>query len=115
VIVARLVPSKRCEQALRAARLVPGARAVVVGDGPERARLARLFPEAQFAGQLPRPQALSWIAAADVLLSASEREGAPSVVREARALGTRVVAARSGDLDAWCRRDLGLSVVGGAI
>jgi glycosyltransferase involved in cell wall biosynthesis len=115
VIVARLVASKRGERALRAARLVPGARAVVVGDGPERARLERLFPEAHFVGQLARPQALAWIAAADVLLSASEREGAPSVVREARALGTRVVAARSGDLETWSRRDPGLSVLGGAL
>lgn len=115
VIVARLVPSKRSESALRAVRLVPGARAVVVGDGPERARLERLFPEAHFAGQLPRPQALAWMAAADVLLSASDREGAPSVVREARALGTRVVATRAGDLERWSRRDPGLAVMAGAL
>jgi teichuronic acid biosynthesis glycosyltransferase TuaC len=115
VVVGRLVPAKRCERALRAAQLVPGARAVVVGDGPERERLERRFPEAHFAGQLPRAQALTWIAAADVLLSASEREGAPSVVREARALGTRVVAVPCGDLGAWSARDPGLSVLDGAL
>lgn len=114
VIVSRLVPSKGAESALRAARLVPGASVVVVGDGPERARLERLFPEAHFAGRVPRPRALGWMAAADVLLSASEREGAPSVVREARALGTRVVAARAGDLERWGGRDPGLAVLGGA-
>ena len=114
VIVSRLVPSKCGESALRAARLVPGAQVVVVGDGPERARLEQLFPEAHFAGRVPRPQALSWMAAADVVLTASAREGAPSVVREARALGTRVVAARAGDLERWSRRDPGLAVFAGA-
>jgi len=114
VIVGRLVASKRCEQALRAATLVPRARVVVVGDGPERRRLERRFPDAHFTGQVPRTQALAWLAAADVLLSASEREGAPSVVREARALGTHVVTVAAGDLELWSERDAGLTVVGAA-
>jgi len=113
VVVGRLIPSKRCDLALRAARLVPGARLVVVGDGPERARLEREFPEARFTGAVPRPRALEWLSAADVLVSASEREGAPSVVREARALGTRVVALPAGDLEAWSREDPGLTVLEG--
>jgi glycosyltransferase involved in cell wall biosynthesis len=114
VVVGRLVHGKRCDVALRAARLVPGARLVVVGDGPERARLEREFPEAGFTGAVPRPRALEWLSAADVLVSASEREGAPSVVREARALGTRVVALPAGDLAAWSRDDPGLTVLLGA-
>jgi glycosyltransferase involved in cell wall biosynthesis len=113
VVVGRLLPQKRVDVALRAASLVPGALAIVVGDGPERARLERLFPEVRFVGRVPRDQALSWIAAADVLLSASALEGAPSVVREARALGTRVVARPCGDLDAWSRNDAGLHVLEG--
>jgi len=114
VMVGRLVRAKRCNVALRAATLVPGARLVVVGDGPERARLEREFPEACFTGAVPRPRALEWLSAADVLVSASEREGAPSVVREARALGTRVVALPAGDLEAWSRDDPGLTVLRGA-
>ncbi|HTQ02900.1 MAG TPA: glycosyltransferase family 4 protein [Polyangiaceae bacterium] len=111
VVVGRLVAGKRVDLALRAAELVPGARVVVVGDGPERGELERRFPFARFVGQVPRSRALAWLAAADVLLSASALEGAPSVVREARALGTRVVAVEAGDLAAWGKRDAGLCVL----
>lgn len=111
VIVARLIAEKRVAVALRAAALVPGALAVVVGDGPERARLEREFPGVRFVGRAPRAEALRWIAAADLLLSASILEGAPSVVREARALGTRVVALAAGDVRAWSGRDPGLHVL----
>jgi hypothetical protein len=45
------------------------------------------------------------MAACDVLLHTSEAEGAPSVVREARVLGLRVVATPSGDLEEWSARD----------
>ncbi len=111
VVVGRLIPGKRTRIALRAARLVPRARVVVVGDGPERAALEREFPDARFVGLVGRARALGWLAAADALVIASREEGASSVVREARALGTPVVAARSGDLDAWQRNDPGLFVV----
>ena len=111
VVVGRLIPSKRVEIALRAAALVPAAHAVVVGDGPERARLEGEFPEVRFVGRVARTDALRWLAAADLLLSASTLEGAPSVVREARALGTRVVTLAAGDLCAWSRRDAGLHVL----
>jgi glycosyltransferase involved in cell wall biosynthesis len=112
VIVGRLLAEKRVDVALGALRLVPRAVAVVIGDGPERARLEAAFPEARFLGRVARPRALDLIAAADVLLSTSELEGAPSVVREARALGTRVVASSAGDLHAWSRTDAGLCVLG---
>jgi glycosyltransferase involved in cell wall biosynthesis len=111
VVAGRLVREKRVDVALRAARLVPNARAVVVGDGPERDALEREFGEARFVGLVGRARALAWIAAADALLVASREEGAPSVVREARALGTKVVALPSGDLRDWQERDPGLFVV----
>jgi glycosyltransferase involved in cell wall biosynthesis len=111
VIVGRLIPDKRVREALGAAALVPDADAVVIGDGPEHAELARAFPTVRFAGRLPRQRALTWIAAADAVLSASRREGAPTVVREARALGVPVVAADAGDLARWAERDPGLFVV----
>lgn len=111
VVAGRLVSGKRTRVALRAARLVPGASIVVVGDGPERAALERDFPDARFVGKVGRACALSWLAAADALVVASREEGAPSVVREARALGTPVVALPSGDLAAWQRNDPGLFVV----
>lgn len=111
-IVARLVPEKRVDTALSAATVIPHAQVIVVGDGPQRAELQHAFPHAQFLGQLPRPLTLRLIAAADVLLHASQLEGAPTVVREARALGTPVVAVNSGDLRAWSLLDPGLIVVG---
>jgi glycosyltransferase involved in cell wall biosynthesis len=111
VIVGRLVVSKRTATALAAVSLVPRARAVVVGSGPERAALEQRFPEAHFVGHLPRTQALGWIAAADLLVSASRHEGAPTVVREARALGIPVVSTSSSDLHEWARSDRDLFVV----
>jgi teichuronic acid biosynthesis glycosyltransferase TuaC len=110
VIVGRLVPSKRVDDALAATRLIAGLQTVVVGDGPELERLRHDFPDARFVGRVPRPQALTWIAAADVLVSASRDEGAPSAVREARALGVPVAARPAGDLERWAQTDPGLFV-----
>ena len=111
LLVARLVPEKRVALALQALALIQDLSAVVVGDGPELASLRARFPSAHFTGYLPRHEALRWIAAADVLVSASAHEGAPSVVREARALGVPVVAVEAGDLAAWAARDPGLLLV----
>ncbi len=110
-IISRLVPEKRVATALRATTLIPNAQVVVAGDGPLRESLEATFPEAHFVGLLPRPLALGLIAAADVLVHASKLEGASSVVREARALGTPVVAVNSGDLLAMSQHDKGLFVL----
>jgi glycosyltransferase involved in cell wall biosynthesis len=114
VVVGRLVAEKRIDSALRAAALLPRADVVVVGDGPERTRLERAFPDARFVGKTPRPIALSWLVASDLLIATSLREGAPTVVREARALGVPVVACPAGDLQAWSERDAELYVVSSA-
>lgn len=113
VVASRLVADKRVELALGALALLEPLLVVVVGDGPELQRLRARFPDVWFTGQLPRDQALRWIAAADVLVSASAREGAPSVVREARALGVPVVAVAAGDLPRWAASDRGLLVLAG--
>ncbi len=114
VTACRLVPSKRVELAIAAAAAAR-VRLVVVGDGPERAALGRRAEElgggVTFAGALPRREALAWVAAADVLLHPSAVEGAPTVVREARALGVPVVACDAGDVAAWARDDAGIRVV----
>jgi glycosyltransferase involved in cell wall biosynthesis len=111
LVVSRLIPGKRVALALQALALLDGISVVVVGDGPELEVLRRDFPRVHFTGRLPRPQTLSYIAAADVLVSASAEEGAPSVVREARALNVNVVAVSAGDLAAWSRSDPGLLLV----
>lgn len=96
VSVGRLVPSKRVDRAIEhVARARDVDAIVVVGDGPERGRLEALARtrgvDARFVGVVPREQALAWIGAADCVLFASEAEGASTVLREAEALGTRVV------------------------
>ncbi len=109
--VGRLVPGKRPGLAVAAARAA-GIRLVVAGDGPELLPLQR--EEAQrrssvlFAGRLPREEALGVVAGASVLLHTSEAEGAPTVVREARALGVPVVACAAGDLAVWSAADAGI-------
>ena len=96
VSVGRLVRSKRVDRAIEhVARTRDLDTLVVVGDGPERGRLEALARardvDARFLGVLPREETLAWIGAASVVLFASEHEGASTVLREAMAMGTRVV------------------------
>jgi teichuronic acid biosynthesis glycosyltransferase TuaC len=111
VVVGRLIAGKRADVALAALSLVPRLRVIVIGDGPERRRIESAFPNALFTGRLSRDQTLTYIAAADTLVSASRDEGAPTVVREARALGVTVVAVPAGDLVEQARADRGIVLV----
>ncbi|WP_437837606.1 glycosyltransferase family 4 protein [Sorangium sp. So ce1153] len=129
VVACRLIPTKRVELAIEAARAAgPGLRLVVIGDGPERAALERLAGcgdgaaasagdavcrPVRFTGALPRREALAWIAAADVLLHPSSHEAAPTVIREARAFGVPVIACDAGDVVAWAKDDGGIHVAEG--
>ncbi|MBL8608121.1 MAG: glycosyltransferase [Myxococcales bacterium] len=95
-VVGRLVATKRVDAGLRwVAERHPGAPVVVVGDGPERARLERAAARAgvrtKFVGAVERPEALAWMRASRGLVFASIAEGAPTVIREAHALGVPVV------------------------
>lgn len=67
---------------------------VVLGDGPERARLERVASawhfDVRFLGKTSRREALGWIGAADELVHASNVEGLSTVVREAESLGVPV-------------------------
>lgn len=105
VVVARLVPEKRVRVALNAAQLLAPDYVVVVGDGPERRELEKAYPDVHFAGREPHPRALAWLAAADLMISASKEEGAPLAIREARALGVPVVSCPAGDLGGWALHD----------
>jgi glycosyltransferase involved in cell wall biosynthesis len=96
VSVGRLVRYKRVDRAIEhVARTREVDALVVVGDGPERGRLEALARardvDARFLGVLPREETLAWIGAASIVLHASEHEGASTVLREAAAMGTRVV------------------------
>ena len=112
----RLVEEKRFHLALDAVEAV-GAVALVIGDGPARASLERKAAEAgvraRFVGQRTRPDALLDLSCADVVVHPSIREGAPTVVREARALGVPVVCCACGDVGVWAEDDDELFVVPG--
>lgn len=114
VTIARLIPSKRIDRAIAEAHR-RGARLVIVGDGPERQRLDALAramgARVRFVGRLAHHEALAWIAAADCLIHASEAEGAPTVVREARALGVPVLATAVGDIAVWAETDAGIAIL----
>ena len=112
-VAGRLVQDKRVELAIGAAGLLDGRmHLAVAGDGPDAERL-RLLADAghvRFLGRVPRHDALAWIAASDVLIHPSAVEAAPTVVREARALGTSVVACASGDVERWAGDDRGIVI-----
>ncbi len=108
VFVGRFVEKKGCEYLIRAlARLrdqgLP-ARGVLVGDGPLRPGLERLASETgapvAFTGFLPLPEVKDWLARASVVAvpsvtaSNGDSEGLPTVILEAQAMGTPVVATR---------------------
>jgi glycosyltransferase involved in cell wall biosynthesis len=96
VCAGRLVRSKRVDRVID---YVAGLRAerpilVVIGDGPERARLEKLAErwriDVRFLGNKPRRETLGWIGAADELVHASIAEGLSTVVREAEHLGVKI-------------------------
>lgn len=105
LFVGRVIPSKRLDVGLAATELLPNVSVVVIGDGPGLTELARLYPRVRFLGRLSHGETLRWIAAADLLISSSLDEGAPTAVREAVALGVDVVACPSGDLAAWAQNE----------
>ncbi|MFE2378984.1 glycosyltransferase [Streptomyces sp. NPDC059398] len=94
VCVGRLCRQKGQDVLLRAwpeiVRAVPGARLVLVGDGPDRAPLARTAPPGVlFTGAVDRPRA--WLHAADLVVLPSRWEGMALAPLEAMACGRPVV------------------------
>lgn len=93
--VGRLAPEKQVQD-LAILQDLPGTRIVVVGDGPERARLERMMPDAHFTGMLHGTDLAAAVAGLDVLVSTSETETFCQVVQEGLASGVPVVAAGVG-------------------
>ncbi len=89
LFVGRLAVEKNVEAFLKLD--LPGSK-VVVGDGPDRARLAALAPEACFLGTRTGSELAALYAAADVFVFPSLTDTFGIVLLEALACGTPVAA-----------------------
>jgi glycosyltransferase involved in cell wall biosynthesis len=94
VFAGRLTAQKSLELAIESARAA-GVALVIAGDGPDRAELERLG-HARFVGPLPRPRVLELFRAGDAAVLSSSWENFPHTVVEALAVGTPVIATRTG-------------------
>lgn len=108
VFVGRFVEKKGGEYLIRALARLRGqsrsVRAVLVGDGPLRPALEKLAAEERvdvlFTGFLPLDAVKAWLGRASVAVVPSvtaangDSEGLPTVILEAQAVGTPVVATR---------------------
>ena len=102
--VAALRPEKNIARLLRAVALLPQARLLVVGDGPERAALQALAASLGLAGRVAFTGHLADPAEAyrhmDVFALSSDTEQMPLSVLEAMAAGLPVAATDVGDVAA---------------
>ncbi|HET8613748.1 MAG TPA: glycosyltransferase [Sphingomonas sp.] len=107
IAVGRLVRQKNYPLLLSAfaSGAEPDDRLTILGEGPERARLAaqadRLGLGGRFAMPGHVPDAARWLAASDVLLLSSHYEGLPAVIVEALAAGLGIVATDCGAAMGW--------------
>jgi glycosyltransferase involved in cell wall biosynthesis len=97
VFAGRLVPQKSLGLGIEAARRA-GVALAIAGDGTERAALERLG-HARFLGALPREEVLELFRAGDASLLSSSWENFPHTVVEALAVGTPVIATRTGGVE----------------
>lgn len=96
LLLGGLVPYKRVDLAVEAWRLMPERRLMIVGDGPERARLERTAPEnVQFTGRVSEESLPQWYAGARLFAFPGE-EDFGIVPLEAQAAGVPVVALGKG-------------------
>ncbi|NTV10058.1 MAG: glycosyltransferase family 1 protein [Zoogloea sp.] len=116
--VGRVAPEKNIGLALSAfeaiARQRPGARMIVVGDGPARRVLERSHPQHHFAGVRTGEDLAAHYASADMFVFPSLTETFGNVTLEAMASGLPVVAYRSAAAAELIRDgDNGVSVLPG--
>ena len=97
VTAGALIPRKGQRVAIEALPFLPGASLIVVGDGPDAAKLSALAhrlgvsERVRFLGIRPHDELPALLAAADVAVQPSSGEGLANVWVEALACGTPVV------------------------
>ncbi len=94
VFAGRLTAQKSLDLGIEAARRA-GVAFAIAGDGPDREALERLG-YGRFLGALPRREVLELFSAGDVSLLSSAWENFPHTVVESLAVGTPVIATRTG-------------------
>lgn len=98
ISVGLLIERKGHHRIIEAMQRLPNFDLLIVGDGPERDRLAALIERRELGarvrllGSRPHAELPQYYSAADALVLASSREGWPNVLLEAMACGTPVVA-----------------------
>lgn len=98
VTASRQVPYKRIDRIVGAFRALPNRRLVVLGDGPQRARIraaAAGAPNITLAGEVPREVLRDWFRRARAFVFAAD-EDFGIVPLEAQACGTPVIALGQG-------------------
>ncbi len=96
--VGHLIARKGHHHTIEAMRLLPEFDLLILGEGPERARLAALIERLGLLGRVrllgaqPHADLARFYTAADALVLASSREGWPNVLLESMACGTPVLA-----------------------
>ena len=106
ILVGRLVPIKRVALFLRAVRCAadrkPGIRAVVVGDGPERAALERLSQSLGLSDMVAfvghQRDVHGWLIRSKVFVLTSASEGLALSMMEAMTYGLPAIVTNVGDL-----------------